>query len=238
MKSNIEKACVHGEEIVSYLYDEMPAAGRKEFETHLLECSSCTHEFAGLSLARLEVYEWNGREFAKLPTPPIVIPYEETVSVTWYESWFGPIFTTPKWAAGGVLAAAAIVFGFVLFPSGAIQTNVLISETKTTKNPAEVEYEAVAPVAAEGDQVAEVKSAKLLNKSNDDFLEVIPAETLASPVKRRKVDTRVVTARTVVKTKEIQPSAPLNAPRLTNFEDEDDNTLRLADLVADINTDQ
>jgi len=235
---NIEKACVHGEEIVSYLYDEMPAAGRKVFETHLLECSACTDEFAGLSLARLNVYEWNSHEFASIPTPSIVIPYENIEKSSWFDNWFGPIFSAPKWAAGGVLAAAAILFGFVLFPSGKTENNVSISEMKPTQNPAVVEYKPVAPASAEDNQVVEVKLPNLLNANSDKRIGMTSVRTLAPSVRRRKIDGRVTAARTLAKTKKIQPSAPLNDPRLTNFEDENDNTLRLADLIADINTDQ
>ena len=231
---NIEKTCVHGVEIVSYLYDEMPEPGRKVFESHLLNCTACTDEFAGLSLARLDVYEWNSHEFAALPTPFIAIPYENTDQVSWFESWFGPIFSAPKWAAGGVFGAAALVFGFVLFPSGNTEDNISISEVKTIQMPAAVHDEPSSTAVENNKQIAEVKLPNLLNTNKDKraVAERVRASELFA--RKRKIIERV----TAVKTKNTRPSTPLNAPRLTNFEDEDDTTLRLADLVADRNTDQ
>ena len=235
---NIEKACVHGEEIVSYLYNEMPAAGRGVFESHLLECVDCTDEFAGLSLARLYVYEWNSFEFALIPTPAIAIPYEDVIRVSWFESWFGPVFSAPKLAAGGALAAAALVFGFVLFPSDNPENNVAISEVRTTQPPAAEQVKPSIPAVAEDKQLIEVKVSNLLNRNDNKRIGADRIRVSQPSTKKRKIDERVTAVKMVPQIKNIKPSVPLNAPRLTNFEDEDDNTLRLADLIADSNTDR
>ncbi|MEJ7846757.1 MAG: zf-HC2 domain-containing protein [Pyrinomonadaceae bacterium] len=235
---NIEKVCVHGEEIVSYLYDEMPASGRKLFESHLLECSDCTDDFAGLSLARLNVYEWNNNEFAAMQTPTILIPYENSDRDSWFQSWFGPIFSAPKLAAGGILAAAAIVFGFVLFPSGNLENNISINEVKTAHPTATMPDKPSTPMVAEDQQLVEVKIPNLLNRNDNSGVTAKPIMVSKPFAKKRKIDERVAAVKMTPKTKNIQPLTPLNAPRLTNFEDEDDNTLRLTDLIADSNTDK
>ncbi len=67
--------CGFSDEIVSYIYDETGESERKIFETHLVDCTGCTDEFAAISNARFSVFEWHKEEFAHLPTPEIVIPY-------------------------------------------------------------------------------------------------------------------------------------------------------------------
>lgn len=49
--------CGFADEIVAYMYDEIAQPARTKFEDHLLDCPSCTDEFAGISTARLAMFE-------------------------------------------------------------------------------------------------------------------------------------------------------------------------------------
>ena len=70
-----EKSCGFADEIVTYIYGEISETERSKFEMHLVDCMSCTDEFAGISNARFAIFEWQKEEFAHLSTPEIVIPY-------------------------------------------------------------------------------------------------------------------------------------------------------------------
>lgn len=235
---NIEKSCVRGEEMVSYLYDEMPTAGRMMFESHLIDCVSCTDEFAGLSLARLEVYEWNHHEFAVMETPAILIPYEKSDRISWFENWFGPIFSAPKLSAGGALAFAALVLGFFAYPSDSLESSVSVSDVSATQELATEQVKPPISAVAEDKEFVEVTAPNSLNRNNDKRVVAASVRTSEPSAKKRRVNETATANRSVPKAKSILPSIPQNAPRLTSFEDEDDNTLRLAELVAEINTDQ
>ncbi|MBC7901366.1 MAG: hypothetical protein H7070_15085 [Saprospiraceae bacterium] len=237
---SIDSLCLHSGELVSYLYDEMPAAGQTVFEGHLADCSVCTDEFAELSLARLGVYEWQRDEFAAMPTPFIAIPYEDApVRVSWMESWLGPIFSAPKWAtAGGALAAVAISLGLVLFASTYMGGRIEVADVQVIEQTESLDRS----TGTKDKQIVEVITPNLLN---DQVVKPKYAQEpgrLARPVqasvqkpspRKNKVSDQVTASKTVRDKNKVPVRT---APRLNNFEDEDDNTLRLADLFADVDT--
>jgi hypothetical protein len=50
--------CDSKERLVGYLYDELDAAGRRAFETHLLTCGECRAELGGLRATRGHIATW------------------------------------------------------------------------------------------------------------------------------------------------------------------------------------
>ena len=98
MANEFENKCGFLSDTVSYLYGEMPESERSTFEDHLAGCEACTDEFAGISFSRFSVLEWQRGEFANLPTPEIVIPYETSRSTSWLEAAHG-LFTVPAFGA-------------------------------------------------------------------------------------------------------------------------------------------
>jgi hypothetical protein len=82
MEKKGHNECPFSDEIVSYMYGEMPDGAQLEFEQHLVACQVCTDDFAAVSVARFEAYDWKRIEFDALETPRIVIPYpEHTISL-------------------------------------------------------------------------------------------------------------------------------------------------------------
>src|SRR5436190_2467191 len=103
-------SCLFGEELVAYIYDELPASSRAPFEEHLLDCSGCTAEFAEISVSRLGVFEWHRDEFLPLATPTFAIPYETRrvageQQISWLNAFRG-LATSPLRVAfaGGAMA--------------------------------------------------------------------------------------------------------------------------------------
>jgi hypothetical protein len=114
MGNNSDKNCPFADEIVSYMYDEMAVAERPKFEEHLVDCQVCTDDFAVVSLARFEAYDWKRAEFDPLRTPLMVIPYEEkAISIgERFSAWLAWTKALP--IAAGLILVLGIAYLFVL----------------------------------------------------------------------------------------------------------------------------
>jgi hypothetical protein len=231
-RENLSPSCSSSEELVAYLYDEMNVAERSVFEGHLSACDSCTAEFAELSYARLGVYEWNRDEFAELATPDIVVPYEPARS-SWMDAVRAFFISPAQWAmAGGAFAVFAIVAGvWFVIPNGVEVASGPVpnsSPAAVNNKPAEEIQPAAAPTAnnpvVDGRdpvvQKAEPIKSEIVRTSSDENVK----SPNHKPAKIDKATPQPVQAKRRA------------APRLNDFEDEDDNTLRLGDLLAEVDT--
>ncbi len=222
--------CASSEELVALLYDELDSASRESTENHLAACDMCAGEFAELSFARLDVYEWHRDEFVEMATPRIVIPYEEAVVRTsWFDSLAGLFAGPGRWATtGAAFAAVAIAaFGFWAIsskPEERAAVNGGVKVVQSTERPSVAPTpEAVEPTPA-GDR------------------NIAPQRTASAPVKKQQ-PTPLKTTQPVPQPAKGRPltSQPVNArqqpaPRLNDFDDEEDTTLRLGDLLAEVDT--
>lgn len=212
--------CAFNESIVSYMYDEMPARERDRFEDHLLECMSCTDEFAAIADARYGVYEWN-KEFTNIPTPQFVIPYGETVSFVekvrraFAFSWGWP-------AASAAFASLAVIVGlgyFALLPD----TNDMVAV-----EPVKEVVQAPVPVSSTTSAEVSVKSERVVEpRVEKTNVQPIPVKMTRPAVKR----TPVVPQQTKYAGNNRQTPS---APRLNEFNDDVDESLRLAEIFDDV----
>ncbi|MBK8467223.1 MAG: hypothetical protein IPL32_15505 [Chloracidobacterium sp.] len=232
MKNNGKTNCPFEDEIVSYMYDEMVGVERSQFETHLADCTVCTDDFAAISEARFSVFEWQKEEFNHLPTPEIVIPYEprqkfveQSESVGLWAGLRGWLQPLPLAAVAGLVLFLGV--GFLMLRSTGtselpIASNVRpndvpstapLKNTETSKQP-ELDQSDVA-----------VTTPKTTNK------DIQPIKAVA----RRQISNAKQTVATTVR-RQPTTTLPSTAPVLSNYEAEDDNSLRLADLFADIDS--
>jgi hypothetical protein len=230
---NGRNSCLFGEELVSYIYDELPTPERHSFENHLLNCSSCTSEFADLSMSRLGVYEWNRDEFIPLETPRFAIPYAMSdTRVSWLDAVRGFILTPARLSfAGGALALLVVAMGAFYV---ADSTTEGIADAQTQVPPIEkVLLEKVSDSVETPDEVVDAK----LSTNSDLDRSMSKGESIPSKVVRKPT---VVQARALKRSVNRQLTArgnrPVKAPRLGSFEEVEDTSLRLADLVADIDS--
>lgn len=218
--------CSPSADLVAYLYDELNAAERSSFETHLSKCESCTNEFAEISFARLNVYEWHRDEFAKLATPRFVVPYAESdTSVSWRDALFGLLAGNRRWAtAGGSIALIAVVFGAVMISS-------------MMKGAGDVAKGTAGSVPAK----AESAERPLVDSKNVPDVESKEPEIVKTMAPANRSKAANSNKRRSVRTAEPDLKQPVlsrrsKAPRLNEFDDEEDNTLRLGDLLADVDS--
>ena len=246
-------SCAFADDLVSYLYGEMDLSEMGGFETHLSDCADCTEEFADLSLARLGVYEWNRDDFRHLKTPFIEIPYSSTnhpeyVHSSWLDALRGVFATAPKWAAaGGAFAILAVGLGITLIASNLFResndltegNNVIASEL-TVINPValpsqrEVERE---PALSDESATVDTRnrpSAAILKSELTYGRLAAPAST--SLRNRKKTSTPLYSKEIeAIRGKNVNKNPGRSAPpQLSDFRDEEDRSLRLADLFADV----
>lgn len=136
---NYKPECNYGEEIVSYIYDEMKDAEKSKFENHLVHCSNCADEIASFSSISFSVQEWRDVEFGNLETPKIEIPYQTEIvtlqsneeKISWFDSIkaifsFSPMFLKTASAFGVLALTMGLVWFFLANNSN--QNNVAEKE--------------------------------------------------------------------------------------------------------------
>lgn len=236
-----KQACGFADEIVSYIYDEIGAAERGRFESHLAGCDLCTNEFAAVSNARFSVFEWHKEEFAGLATPEIIIPYEATKIIVEENTTVGflagirRLLSVSQWPVG-VAAAVLVCIGIGI---GFLAMNYVSRDDRQIAANPKVNEQSVPPIAIPDNPVKVEPSGILLTHTG---VTAASKNTAASrevrPVKvseiRRPSPERQLTARTQrnVNNALDQNVSPQKrkAPVLSNFEETADKSLRLADL--------
>ena len=233
------ESCASSAGLVAYLYGEMEPAVQDLFENHLSGCDRCTDDFAEISFARLDVYEWNRDEFAPLETPQFAIPYiEAAVRASWLSGLHGYFASNREWAfAGGAFGLIAIIFAawftFSIARSGEI-SEVEVPEIHSTGGVPENDSRTNFPVVT----AVNDKFIKADNPVSETARDKI--ETARTSLRKNSVRVAAVNRRTL-KTAELIMNKPVlsrrsTAPRLNDFEDDEDNTLRLGDLLADVDS--
>ena len=227
--------CKYSNEIVPYMYGELATSATTEFESHLVDCQTCTDEFAALSAARYEVYDWKKLEFDPLATPAIEISFEEVVAISWVEklrSAFSASWAMPAAAFAGV----AIIIGLLgVFVVSRDSGNGVVARSETS--------------IPANDNTNAPKSAPSINVSQPDRSaraetepsQSVPRWTVVSDsTSRRPVRTQPAVAprSTNLRTKDSRTTTAQtpSVPRLNDFAEEEDNSLRLTELFEDIDT--
>ena len=233
MNNDNKSNCGFEAQIVSYIYDEATEPERRKFESHLIACTTCTDEFAEISNARFSVFEWQKEEFSPLLTPQIVIPYADRKPITegaaagWFEGMRGIFsgFGIPVTVAAALLIFLGIGFTAITLVRGTsdqIAANVVVEQPEKAQ-----------PVLKNETALKETETNRTLADSAMPLtVKTDPSiRSPARPVKavvesKRPSIPRQLTAETV-KNKNIQVR---KAPALSNFDEADDRSLRLADL--------
>ncbi|HMQ04581.1 MAG TPA: zf-HC2 domain-containing protein [Pyrinomonadaceae bacterium] len=230
------KGCAEPETIVSYLYGELATGAVERFEDHLTICDECTAELAGISFSRLDVYEWKRDEFEQLQTPPIVVPIDGKAHVTSWIDVLRAIFSPIQFATAGGMAILAIVTGLWFLSSEGpvlVATNSLAERTASSAREVYGSPEVAIPEVA--------SEPKAVETFTDPELVVVNAEKIVRPQPRSSTarSTGPTKARSTSNTTayRVENSSPRPITlRLNDFDDDDDVTLRLADLLADVDT--
>lgn len=222
--------CFAGESAIAYLYGELAAAAAAEFEVHLTACERCRDEFAELSDARFDVYEWHKLEFVPMETPAIVIPYEveERGWAAGIRAMFAP---RQRLFSGASLAAASFVMiaALGLLSLSGNDADLAVAEgTRAEKVSAPIEISTPEVNVAQQRAVTAEPEASAVSADPAKTAEAVPEPALPRSRPLRPVRERVMPAAVI--------PASTTPPRLNDFEDSSDDSLRLSDIFEDIET--
>jgi hypothetical protein len=253
-ENNKNSMCEFGEELVSYLYDELQNAEKMRFEKHLKNCADCADELNEFSFARSSVNEWREVEFTPLATPKIEIPYlpvkvvnvaEKEVSRSWLTA-FRELFTlSPAWMTAATAAAALVIcvgLFAVLFSNSRINDDMVQTNVKINPSPTTETKEKKAEVS---ETIPPVNSSEKLPKPAENIsnpkvvktVDPVRVSTINSkPAKPQNLMTvKSSTPKTEPKQNKITPkNINKKAPGLIDNDEEEDDSLRLSDILEEV----
>lgn len=236
--------CAYGETLVEYLYGEASGTRKSEFEKHLNNCEACADELAAFSGVHFAIDDWKAKEFAPLAAPLIEIPYERKIEVSkgsWLSAFVRDLFSlSPRaWTLTTATAAVLVVcVGIALFALNAGKNDELTQTNKNTKP-------AVVP-SSEKTQSANDNQNKQQNKDvSPNEAPRQPQPDVAVSDDQNQKNNRAVKVsnnpRPAQKTDNVQKNnaAKRNdknrtAPKMLPDEDDEDDSLRLAELFEEI----
>jgi len=223
--SEHNSACERESEMLAYLYGE--GEDRTIFESHLAECDACTDEFAAIAFARVSVLEWQLGEFAELPTPKFTIPYEKAGQRTGIAGWFALPGFGPAVAFASVLVI--VLGGYFAYYQKSGTDSPAVATVNTSAPPAPA-VENAPPmnitVPASIEPPTNVRAAQKRD-------EVVTQRSVKASVAQRGARiNRTLTANAQPRPSKFEMPAA-KKPVLSGLDDEDDKSLRLADLLDD-----
>lgn len=254
--------CEFAEQMVSYLYNESEGAEKSTFESHLKNCSACADEFAAFSGVHFSINDWKLKDFASLETPLIEIPYQKndklaetrevsSVKGSWLSGLRDLFSLSPRaWSlATASFAVLVVCFGIALFAWNSRNNSDLAGANKNkTKS-------IVAPTVEKTSEPSNLNtpssnSPEKQPKTNNETLPSQPDVAVTNdtkPTNNRAVKVlsnsrqpQKVENNNAQKTPEVnnknKNKTDQVAPRILTDSDEEDNTLRLAELFEEIDT--
>lgn len=255
-------SCAGGEQIISYLYGEINAAEKTEFEAHLQNCFNCADELANFGAVRSSILEWRDEEFSSIQTPAFKVPVNQQnkAAVNKFNVWFGKFRQTLTFKP--ILAAAAFGFvaifiGLALLAAGVSRTDE--SAAKTDKqnsiepkaapsaenteqtlltNSSFEESETIADKGNSSTVFKEPKNAKSSrergNRTNNNDSAVKISDNIKTVSNNETIESKIKNSVKANKKSVAVPKSQM--PIYSRVEDEEDKSLRLADLFDEVNS--
>ncbi len=232
--------CKITSDMVPYIYGEMSGRERSAFESHLVACTLCTDEFASISNARYEVYDWKKLEFDPLQTPRFVVPSEKSVESSgfgWIEK-LRAVFATGWLVPGAALATLAIISVFATVLISSRDNRQDIAEKSDKPKTSAVDSSLVK--AETGRTETATTSENRINNdiTNDRRERELKPLRIAAPAQSRErnpVRNSKLTRPQPIEAKQtIARNLEKSVPRLNEFADDEDTSLRLAELFENI----
>ncbi len=253
-------SCAFAEEIVSYLYDEASVKEKTEFVAHLENCSDCSDELTAFGFVRSSIEEWKNEEIFAFEMPALDIPRLQSAKAAENSavsdksgSRLDRIRTfltlSPKLAFGSAaFAVLALCVGLGLFIFNSSNESDIASNSnrnsqnefaanvnKTIESAPSVEIteshktESLPENKTEQEQF---KSPRISAEKASENSKALPKnKSLNKKPNGTMAETFIENKRSKTNTTQTH-----EAPKLSNLNEEEDNSLRLADLFAEIGT--
>ena len=227
--------CKFRADIVPYMYAELATSDRSAFESHLLNCVDCTDEFAAISSSRFEVYDWKRLEFDGLATPVIEISYGEDIALHSAPSWtekvraaFGQRWELPIVAFAALAVVSIFAAAFVLSRDSG---GGLVAEAENSNTPA-----VNRPVVTGSEKIETVSQEKIEDRRDAESRPLQFSAPQRAGQRHVVRNAKLTQPRSVEVKQTSAQNQPQKIPRLNEFAEEEDTSLRLAELFEDIET--
>lgn len=233
--------CSLTQDVISYIYNEMSADELRGFEAHLDTCLYCTEELNGISIVTKSIDRWRIDAFDSLAVTNVsahfdkefIEPSEDKLTSGFLQA-IGSFFKFPRIAAIGV-AFGSLIIGIALTATFLILNDGNNEISMTSNSPqSSVNVNAQEKIDRTNHVDGSVSPPDLSDNSAVKDQEV--AIDLPTP-SHRMVNT-ATRSTTLRKNKpnesSVSKSTTVNSPRLSNFEEYEDDTLRLSDLIDDL----
>lgn len=247
-------SCSYAEQMISYLYGEADEREKFAFESHLKNCSNCADELAGFGFVRRSVLDWRAADFSKLETPVFEIPAVKreksflpvavsTEPRSWFADFKNLFAFNPTWATAA-LAILIVCVGAALFAFN-FSNKTDVAKNEANKNSSQA---AVSPTI---ETIPKPEEASIPGKDSKNSLTTVNPNT---PSQRERVVDKVVVKVSDNSPKNTPGVSPRNSkntngnvkkttpvkkeplPNLNDIEDDEDKSVRLADLFEEIDT--
>ncbi len=252
--------CEFAPEVVDFLYGEMNGDRKNSFGLHLSECSNCAAEVEDFSGLRFSIQDWKIAEFDKIPTPEISIPYEIAAitdlkpekSVSWFDVLKNYLTISPVMSGTAAVLVLAFLFGFGFF---ALKDNEKTLTAETNVKPKSKDKNEVVTQKTDETEIAETipKPENFENGKQSDINETkekkhrvektAPSYANSKNISKPKIQSVKTSERnpvpnvSLIATKNTKTVTNKNKPRLNELpEENEDNSLRLTDLFAELDS--
>ncbi|MCZ2392109.1 MAG: hypothetical protein LC113_13670 [Acidobacteria bacterium] len=143
--------CEYTDSVLDFVYDELDASARSEFEEHLAGCDLCAEDVGAITASSFAVREWRQEEFEPLAPPRFVIPV--AAAPKWSIAGLLGLFKQPVFAMSAAAVLLAIGIGTYFIVN--LSTRPLQIDKAEVAPPASVE-KPTAPAPTAGPLVAAV----------------------------------------------------------------------------------
>lgn len=239
-------SCSFAESVVDYLYGELSAGEMKRLDEHVKECSECSIAYAEIADARQAVVNWKEEEFTPLSIPAIRYLPDKNIETAGVAERFRRIIRalviSPRMAAVGIsFAVLFVVAGGILFVARIDSVDEIAAVNKATStNSLNKEKASPSGHAVSGEPENSYISPPSGNSDNSKSPE-IGNDLAKKPVTRdlKRPARKLLRVKTPIRSEKAVTTsnrAERELPRLNDFEDYKDNTLRLADILDEIDS--
>lgn len=203
LDSNFQnKSCGFGEDLVSYLYDEIGKNEKTKFEKHLSSCQTCEKELASFGFVRSSINAWKAEDFANISLPKIEIEYDEietpsqvveTVKTGWFEGLAGIFNGFPTRAnatAAFAILAICVVIGLIALNYTETEEVVKSPNPEPVKEIKTVKEQVVSPqdeVIATKQEVEEVPESETISENKTYKPEIVSKTEIKKKSQKRRV---------------------------------------------------
>ncbi len=248
--------------LVSYIYDEIGASEKSKFEKHLDDCKICVEEFSSLGFVRSSINDWKDMEFSQLQTPSIRIPEIEpkrdvefikpTRTTTRFALIRDLFSLKPTWATATSIAAALTIIVGIVFVIVNISNSPEVTETRKSISPTAPKFEEKDQLFDLPDENGQSADEKVIQPAPEMVRETLPKTVdndkasekrekvvVANRPKKNETDNKLSNkpgegAFANKNDRLATQQKPGEIPKLTNFDVDEDDSLRLADLFDEV----